>query len=72
MSLHCPNCEARVLSRRNRLCSVCHRPLPAGLLMTPAELEAVEAQERERARQSRLREERRRAAYEQAREYGGG
>ncbi len=72
MSLHCPHCQARILSRRNRLCSDCHRPLPECALMTPAELEAVESQERNRARQADLREKRRRAAYEQAREYGGG
>lgn len=72
MAQHCPHCQARVYSRRNRLCSSCHGPLPAGLLYSPSELEAVEAEERERERQASLREERRRAEAERAMEYGGG
>ena len=54
------------------MCSLCRGALPGGYLYSPAELEAVEAEERERERQASLREERRRAEVESARNYGGG
>lgn len=59
MAYTCPACERSILSRRNKLCSFCGKPLPPELLFTPAEVEAIEAAERERALARKLREEKR-------------
>jgi predicted amidophosphoribosyltransferase len=59
MAYTCPACERSILSRRNKLCSFCGKPLPSELLFTPAEVEAIEAAERERALAFKLREEKR-------------
>jgi hypothetical protein len=62
MAYHCPACSRAILSRRNKLCSFCGNPLPAELLFTPAEVEKIEAAERERALASKRREEEREEA----------
>jgi hypothetical protein len=49
MAYHCPACNRPILSRRNKRCGFCQEPLPAELLFTPAEVEAIEAAEQERA-----------------------
>jgi uncharacterized Zn finger protein (UPF0148 family) len=73
MALHCPRCGAAVFSRRNRLCSSCRQPLPADLLLTPAEVLAVEADEAERDRLAQLHEQQRRAECEaRSRQIGDG
>jgi uncharacterized Zn finger protein (UPF0148 family) len=59
MALHCPTCKATILSRRNKLCSSCQNPLPAEFLFTAAEVQEIEAAEREREKRRRLREEER-------------
>jgi hypothetical protein len=59
MAYHCPACGRTILSRRNKLCDFCREPLPAELLFTPAEVEGIEAAERERALDRKLREEER-------------
>jgi hypothetical protein len=56
MRLCCPACSRPVLSRRTKQCSFCQKPLPAELLFTPAEIEQVEAAERERKRLCELRQ----------------
>jgi hypothetical protein len=55
MAYQCPQCQGKVLSRRSGLCCHCQEPLPADILMTAAELERVESEERDR---DRRREER--------------
>ena len=75
MAYRCPACERTILSRRNKLCGFCREPLPAELLFTPAEVEAIEAAERERALARELREKERLAAARRAsdgRDYSGG
>ena len=59
MAYHCPACSRKILSRRNKLCSFCGEPLPAEVLFTPAEVEEIEAAERERALARKLREDER-------------
>jgi hypothetical protein len=59
MAYHCPACGRTILSRRTKLCGFCREPLPAELLFTPAEVEEIEADERERALARKLREEER-------------
>ncbi len=59
MAYHCPACIRAILSRRNKLCSFCGKPLPAELLFTAAEIAKIEAAERERAiARQRMEEER--------------
>ncbi len=58
MTYHCPHCKRNVLSRRSGRCGYCLEPLPSEMLLTAAELETIEAEERER---ERCREERDRA-----------
>jgi predicted amidophosphoribosyltransferase len=59
MAYRCPACSRAILSRRNKLCSFCGKPLPAELLFTPAEVEEIEAAERERALARKRRDEER-------------
>ena len=59
MAYQCPACSRSILSRRNKLCSFCGAQLPAELLFTPAEVEAIEAAEQQRALARKLREEER-------------
>ncbi len=62
MAYQCPACSRSILSRRNKLCSFCGAPLPAELLFTQAEVEAIEAAERQRALARKLRDEERQEA----------
>jgi NMD protein affecting ribosome stability and mRNA decay len=62
MAYLCPACSRAILSRRNKLCSFCGSALPAELLFTPAEVEKIEAAERERALARKRREEEREEA----------
>lgn len=59
MAYHCPTCRRTILSRRNKLCGFCGKPIPQELLFTAAEVEVIEAAERKRAEASRLRDEER-------------
>ncbi|MDG3002238.1 zinc ribbon domain-containing protein [Paludisphaera mucosa] len=73
MAYRCPACGRAILSRRNKLCGFCGEPLPAESLFTTAEVEAIEAAERERALARKLREEgRAKAAAKREAEFGGG
>ena len=75
MAYRCPACNRTILSRRNKLCSFCGKQLPTELLFTQAEVEKIEAAERERARASELRENERLEAARKAsdgRDYSGG
>ncbi len=72
MAYHCPTCDRPILSRRNKLCSFCSNPLPAELLFTSAEIEAIEAAERERALARKLRDEKRAEARRALTDYDGG
>jgi hypothetical protein len=60
MAYHCPACSRKLLSRRTKLCGYCQSPLPAELLFTPAQVEEIEAEERERKLAFELRQEERR------------
>jgi predicted amidophosphoribosyltransferase len=62
MAYLCPACSRAILSRRNKLCSFCGKPLPADLLFTAAEIAKIEAAERERAIAREGREEEREEA----------
>jgi hypothetical protein len=64
MAYQCPHCERRILSRRSGLCAHCQSPLPAEMLLTAAELEAVEAEERGRERRRQERAEAKRVEFE--------
>jgi hypothetical protein len=64
MAYECPHCERRILSRRSGLCAHCQNPLPAEILMTAAELERVEAEERDRGRRRQERAEAKRREFE--------
>jgi hypothetical protein len=57
MAYDCPHCKRKVLSRRSGLCSYCLNPLPSEICMTAAELEKVEAEERDRERRRKERAE---------------
>ena len=59
MAYHCPACSRAILSRRNKLCGFCGEPLPAELLLTPAQIEGIEAAEKARSLASKLRAEKR-------------
>jgi hypothetical protein len=72
MPFRCPTCDRAILSRRNPLCGFCQQPLPAELLFTPAEIQMIEAGERERALARTLREEKRAREAEKARLSDGG
>lgn len=37
MELHCPNCQAPVYSRKQKICGVCEKPLPEEFRMSDAE-----------------------------------
>jgi hypothetical protein len=72
MPYHCPACSRKLLSRRNKLCGFCQSPLPAELLFTPGQVEAIEAEERARKLAFELRqEERRREAAKRIAASGG-
>ena len=57
MAYDWPHCKRKVLSRRSGICGYCLEPLAAEILMTAAELEKVEAEERDRERRSKERAE---------------
>jgi len=38
MEFRCPNCQAPIYSRKNKICGVCEKPLPKELLMNNAEI----------------------------------
>ena len=64
MAYECPHCRGKVLSRRSGLCCHCLSPLPADILMTAAELERVEAEERDREQRREERAEVKRRRFE--------
>src|SRR5690242_2099276 len=75
MAYLCPTCNCKILSRRNKLCGFCREALPAELLLTPAEVGAIEAAERERALARELSEKERLEAARKASygwDYSGG
>ena len=37
MELRCPNCNAPIYSRKQKVCGVCEKPLPKEFLMSDAE-----------------------------------
>jgi hypothetical protein len=57
MAYACPHCKRKVLSRRSGICAYCLNPLPLEILMTAAELEKVEAEERDREQRRKERAE---------------
>jgi hypothetical protein len=54
MSAKCPFCSSVIYSRRNVLCGVCGRQLPAELLFSGSEREAVERDLNEAKRRRQL------------------
>lgn len=57
MPYRCPHCRATVLSRRNRLCALCHEPLPAEIVFPPDQIRAIEADEAARTQAALQRSE---------------
>ena len=42
MAYHCPECKRVIFNRRKATCDFCGAPLPAELLFTKAEIEALD------------------------------
>jgi transcription initiation factor TFIIIB Brf1 subunit/transcription initiation factor TFIIB len=57
MGFKCPQCQCVIYSRKHKVCGNCGATLPAELLLTKAQVEALEkerARERKRAREFQL------------------
>jgi len=67
MSLQCPKCNGVVYDRRRKTCGFCGAELPAELLFSPAEIEALNRKEAE-AQQQRLKRKAKDDAEEQERQ----
>lgn len=72
MPYHCPHCRATVLSRRNKLCSHCHEPLPAAVVFTPGQVRAIEAEEAARTQAAQRRAEEKQIQQSKSRNSGDG
>ncbi|WP_435008676.1 hypothetical protein P12x_005883 [Tundrisphaera lichenicola] len=72
MRLRCPACNRPILSRRNARCGFCQEPLSTELIFSPEEVEAIEAEEKERALTRKLRDEERARQIAAIRDLGGG
>jgi hypothetical protein len=44
MEYRCPYCNAPIYSRKNRICGVCEKPLPAELLLSDEQIAALKKQ----------------------------
>lgn len=66
--MKCPACQRSILTRRSGVCSFCGVPLPSELRLTPEQLQAIEAEERELARRRKQREEREERERKEARD----
>ena len=56
MDFRCPLCQSLIYSRKNKLCGVCGKPLPAELLFTDEQIAALKKesdQEEKRAKDKR-------------------
>jgi predicted amidophosphoribosyltransferase len=54
MDFRCPLCQSLIYSRKNKLCGVCGKPLPAELLFTDEQIAALKKesdQEEKRAKE---------------------
>jgi hypothetical protein len=57
MEFKCPNCQSVIYSRRHKVCGQCGAELPKDLLLTTAQVEALDKQraaEKKRAREFKL------------------
>jgi transcription initiation factor TFIIIB Brf1 subunit/transcription initiation factor TFIIB len=57
MEFKCPQCQCVIYSRKHKVCGNCGATLPSELLLTKAQIEALEkerARERKRAREFQL------------------
>jgi hypothetical protein len=41
MEFRCPYCNSPIYSRKNKICGVCEKPLPAELLFTDAQVKSL-------------------------------
>jgi len=44
MEFRCPHCHAPIYSRKNKICGVCEKPLPQGLLLSDEQVAALKKQ----------------------------
>jgi hypothetical protein len=44
MEFRCPYCNSPIYSRKNKICGVCEKPLPAGLLLTDDQVKFLNEQ----------------------------
>jgi hypothetical protein len=72
MAYDCPHCKRTVLSRRSGICGYCLNPLPSETLLTAAEVEEIEAEERDRERRRKEWAEAKLREYEKFRNRFGG
>jgi hypothetical protein len=47
MEFRCPNCYAPIYSRKNKICGVCEKPLPAECLLSEKQIAFLQKQEAE-------------------------
>jgi hypothetical protein len=45
MEFLCPHCHAPIYSRKNKICGVCERPLPAELLLSGEQVTTLKKQD---------------------------
>jgi len=45
MEFRCPNCNAPIYSRKNKICGVCEKPLPKELLFSESQAAFLKKQE---------------------------
>jgi predicted amidophosphoribosyltransferase len=44
MEFRCPNCNAPIYSRKNKICGVCEKPLPEELLLNDEQIALLKKQ----------------------------
>ena len=47
MEFRCPYCNAPIYSRKNKICGVCEKPLPAELLLSDEQVATLKKQDDE-------------------------
>jgi hypothetical protein len=47
MEFRCPHCQSPIYSRKNKICGVCEKPLPAELLLSDKQVSFLKKQDDE-------------------------
>jgi uncharacterized Zn finger protein (UPF0148 family) len=45
MEFHCPHCQSPIYSRKQKICGVCEKPLPAELLLSENQVAFLKKQD---------------------------